>query len=78
MEKVEEKVDYELINDALFLSKRIRMEVESWREAGISSKAVAIAILFWDLVLTEAKALSDEERRIYTEYFKKCLGVFEK
>ena len=67
------KVDEELLKDALFISSRIRKELKDWKEVGVSGKAIAIAILFWDLVLKEAKVLSDEERKLYTKYFKKCL-----
>jgi hypothetical protein len=69
------KVDEELLKDALFISSRIRKELSDWKEVGVSSKAIAIAILFFDLVLQEAKVLSDEERKIYTKYFKMCLEV---
>jgi hypothetical protein len=67
------KVDEELLKDALFISSRIRKELKDWKKVGVSSKAIAIAILFFDLVLQEAKVLSDEERKIYTKYFKRCL-----
>ena len=68
-----ELVDEELLKDALFISSRIRKELNDWKEIGVSSKAIAIAILFFDLVLQEAKVLTDEERKIYTKYFKMCL-----
>jgi hypothetical protein len=76
-QKVKEtiKVDNNLLEDALFISSRIRKELSDWKEVGVSGKAIAIAILFWNLVLEEAKVLSDEERKIYTKYFKKCLEV---
>ena len=67
------KVDNDLLEDALFISSRIRKELSDWKEIGVSGKAIAVAILFFDLVLQEAKVLSDEERKIYTKYFKKCL-----
>jgi len=73
-----ELVDEELLKDALFISSRIRKELKDWKEIGVSSKAIAIAILFWNLVLEEAKVLSDDERKIYTKYFKKCLEVDRK
>jgi len=68
-----ELVDEELLKDALFISSRIRKELNDWKEIGVSSKAIAIAILFFNLVLKEAKVLTDEERKIYTKYFKMCL-----
>jgi hypothetical protein len=71
--KITELVDEELLKDALFISSRIRKELSDWREVGVSSKAIAIAILFFNLVLEEAKVLSDEERKIYMKYFKMCL-----
>ena len=76
-QKVKEtvKVDNDLLEDALFISSRIRKELKDWKEVGVSGKAIAIAILFWDLVLKEAKVLTDQERKIYTKYFKKCLEV---
>jgi len=76
-EAIKEKkvIDYELLDDALFFSKQLRKEVKSWKEVGISGKAIAIAILFWDIVLREAKVLSDDERKAYIRYFKKLLKV---
>ena len=71
--KITELVDEELLKDALFISSRIRKELSDWKEIGVSSKAIAIAILFFNLVLKEAKVLTDEERKIYTKYFKMCL-----
>jgi len=73
-----ELVDEELLKDALFISSRIRKELSDWKEIGVSSKAIAIAILFFDLVLQEAKVLSNEERKLYTKYFKKCLRGVDK
>jgi hypothetical protein len=73
-----ELVDEELLKDALFISNRIRKELSDWKEIGVSSKAIAIAILFFDLVLQEAKVLSNEERKLYTKYFKKCLRGVDK
>jgi hypothetical protein len=72
------KVDNDLLEDALFISSRIRKELKDWREVGVSSKAIAVAILFWDLVLKEAKVLSDDERKLYIKYFKKCLRGVDK
>jgi hypothetical protein len=76
--KITELVDEELLKDALFISSRIRKELKDWKEVGVSSKAIAIAILFFNLVLEEAKVLSDEERKLYTKYFKKCLRGVDK
>jgi hypothetical protein len=72
------KVDNDLLEDALFISSRIRKELKDWREVGVSSKAIAIAILFFDLVLQEAKVLTNEERKLYIKYFKKCLRGVDK